>query len=381
LGANPFIGVIYHWIGGLASASNFIPFKGIRRWAWEVIWLVQGIFSWLIAPSVMAALFVPGVFQILASTSVHTLGITFLWGLLWGFGGLTFGLSIRYLGIALGYAIALGLCTIFGTLMPPLFSGQLGVIASERSGQIILAGLGVCILGIVVNGIAGIRKERELTDAQKKQSVGEFSFVKGLLVAIFSGIMSACFAYGLSSGKPISEVTRTHLVQSGRLELWQSLPVLIVITLGGLVTNVIWSLILIVKNRRAAEFLGHIGGDLPLMPARSLGAAAAIQQASSAARVPLLSNYFFAALAGTVWYFQFFFYSMGQTKMGKYDFSSWTLHMASIIIFSTLWGVSFKEWNGTRKGTKLLVFLGLFLLIGSSAVIGYGNYMKSLSPN
>ena len=196
MGPNPFIGVLYHWIGGLASASNFIPFKGIRRWAWEIYWLIQGIFSWLIAPTFFAALLVPDLFHILASGSTRVLGITWFWGLLWGIGGLTFGLTIRYLGIALGYAIALGLCTVFGTLMPPIFSGELGRIASDRSGQVILFGLFICVVGIVINGLAGVRKQRELSDEEKKKTVEEFSFGKGILVAVFSGIMSSCFAYG-----------------------------------------------------------------------------------------------------------------------------------------------------------------------------------------
>ena len=165
---------------------------------------------------------------------------------------------------------------------------------------------------------------------------------------------------------------------------------LILVTLGGFTTNFIWCLFLIIKNRRAGQFFGHMGAEP--MP-RSLGAAAAEPAApavlmddaqpeargiatASGERVPLLGNYCFAALAGILWYLQFFFYSMGQTKMGKYDFSSWTLHMASIIIFSTLWGISFREWNGTRRTTKVLVALGLLMLVLSTAIIGYGNYLK-----
>ena len=267
MGPNPLIGVLYHWMGGLASASNFIPFKGIRKWAWEVYWLIQGIFSWIIAPSFMAGLLVPDVFAILRATSPHVLGMTWFWGVLWGFGGLTFGLTIRYLGIALGYAIALGLCTVFGTLMPPLFGGQLRQIASDRSGQVILFGLFICVIGIVINAVAGVRKQGELSEEKKKETVLEFSFTKGLLVAIFSGIMSSCFAYGLASGKSIAAVTRVHLVQNGRLDLWQGLPVLIVVTLGGFTTNLIWCAFLILKNKRLGEFIGRM--PQPPMPARS----------------------------------------------------------------------------------------------------------------
>ena len=92
----------------------------------------------------------------------------------------------------------------------------------------------------------------------------------------------------------------------------------------------------------------------------------------------LLRNYTLAALAGVIWYFQFFFYSMGQTKMGRYDFSSWTLHMASIIIFATLWGIALREWRDTSLRTRLLVGCGLMLLVGSTVVVGYGNYLEAL---
>ena len=93
----------------------------------------------------------------------------------------------------------------------------------------------------------------------------------------------------------------------------------------------------------------------------------------------LLQNYLFASLAGVIWYFQFFFYSLGQTKMGKYEFSSWALHMASIIIFATLWGLFLKEWVGVSRRTRFLVVAGLVLLIGSTVIIGYGNYLQSIS--
>jgi L-rhamnose-H+ transport protein len=301
---------------------------------------------------------------------------------MWGIGGLTFGLSIRYLGIALGYAIALGFCTAFGTLMPPIFSGQMSSILHETSGQVILAGVGVCMLAIAVSGLAGYSKEHEISSEDRAEA-GErdFSFGKGLAVAIFAGIMSSCFAYGLAAGKPIAEIARVQLLAEHRLDLWQNLPVLVVVLWGGFLTNFLWSLFLIVKNHSLAQFAGAPGIN-------PMGAGTAADEelanagstahgvASRLTGQTLVKNYLLAALAGVIWYFQFFFYSMGQTKMGKYDFSSWTLHMASIIIFATLWGMALKEWKGTSRRTKGLVALGLFLLVGSTVVVGYGNYLK-----
>jgi L-rhamnose-H+ transport protein len=377
VGPNPFIGVVYHWIGGLASASNFIPFRGIKRWSWEIYWIIQGFAAWILAPMVLALLLVPNLFDVLRAAPSSSTTYAFFWGVMWGVGGLTFGLAIRYLGIALGYAIALGFCTAFGTLMPPIFSGQMSSIVHESSGQVILAGVGVCMLAIAVSGLAGYSKEHEITSEDRAEA-GErdYSFAKGLAVAIFAGVMSSCFAYGLAAGKPIAEIARVQLMAHHRLDLWQNLPVLVVVLWGGFVTNFLWSLFLIIKNHSVAQFAGAPGIN-PMGAAKVSGET--LMDVDSASRLTgetLVKNYILAALAGVIWYFQFFFYSMGQTKMGKYDFSSWTLHMASIIIFATLWGVALHEWRGTSRRTKSLVALGLFLLVGSTVVVGYGNYLK-----
>ena len=376
MGVNPLVGVIYHWIGGLASASNFIPFRPIKRWSFEIYWIIQGFAAWIVAPIIIGHIFVPDVLTVLRATPVSTLWHTMFWGALWGVGGLTFGLAVRYLGIALGYAIALGFCTAFGTLMPPIFNGQIFSILRQTGGRVILLGVAICVMAIAVNGLAGYSKEKEVP-AEERAAIGErdFSFVKGLGVAIFAGIMSSCFAYGLSAGKGIALITRQHLLSHGGSELWQNLPVLIVVLIGGFATNLLWSIILIVRNDSTAQFLGAPGVN----PEQ---AAPVDEPADSSERLTpaiLASNYALASLAGVLWYFQFFFYSMGQTRMGKYDFSSWTLHMASIIIFATLWGLMLHEWRDTSRRTKLLMAVGLFLLVGSTVVVGWGNYLESLA--
>lgn len=360
---NPFLGVIYHWLGGLASASCYLPFRGIKRWSWETYWLLQGVFSWIIAPTLIASLLVPNLVTVIHSAPHSALFFAYFWGFLWGVGGLTCGLSIRYLGFALGYPIVLGLCTVFGTLMPPIFSGQINGIVSSGSGHIILAGLGVCVAGIFFSGYAGRSKENELTEEEKKETVEEFHYGKGLGVAILSGIMSACFAYGLAAGKPIGDLAKAQLLAHNGSDVWQNLPILIVVMAGGFSSNFIWCIWLILKHRSAAQFLGE-PADEAAHPGLRLHAKV------------MFINYAMAALAGVTWYFQFFFYSMGQTKMGKYDFSSWTLHMASIMIFATILGMILKEWRGTSSRTRGFVAAGLAALVLSTVVVGYGNYMK-----
>lgn len=393
MGANPIIGVLFHWLGGLASASCYLPFRGIKRWSWEVYWLLQGVFSWIIAPILIAAALVPHLYAILHVAPASSLFFSYFWGFLWGFGALTFGLSIRYLGIALGYPIALGLCTVFGTLMPPIFDGEMVTILRHASGQFILAGIAICVLGIVFSGLAGRSKEKELSDEEKKKTVEEFHYGKGLAVSIFAGVMSACFAYGLAAGKPIAAIAYGQLVLEHRSGLWQNLPVLVVVLLGGFTTNFFWCLFLLVRNRSANQYLGTPAPTERPMDAPSDAASAvpppvaaefhshdarASSQLPPRLRVNILTvNYLFAATAGVIWYFQFFFYSMGQTEMGKYDFSSWTLHMASIIIFSTIWGILIHEWRGTSLRTRGLVAIGLVLLVTSTIVVGYGNYLQA----
>src|SRR5271169_2103716 len=308
---NPALGVFFHWLGGLASASFYVPYRGVKHWALETYWLVGGFFSWIIAPWILALTMTRDLWSVLHEAPASSLFWAYMFGALWGLGGLTFGLTMRYLGMSLGMAVALGYTAAFGTLVPPVFRG---VFASEvlgtHSGLIILGGVVVCLLGIAFAGAAGVSKERELSNEQKRASIKEFDLRKGLLVATFSGVMSACFAYGLAAGDPIKAIT----IQHGTPSLWQGLPVLVVVLAGGFTTNFIWCVFLNLRNHTAYQYLRTAmkedrsdalhGGR----PARSQGGAAAVALETSAAeRVPMLANYALCALAGTIWYMQFFF--------------------------------------------------------------------------
>jgi L-rhamnose-H+ transport protein len=399
---NPVIGVLYHWLGGLASGSFYVPYRGVKRWAWETFWLAGGFFSWIIAPWFFALLMTRDLLPVLHETPGTVFFWTFFFGLLWGVGGLTFGLTMRYLGLSLGMAVVLGLCAAFGTLIPPIFRGEfMTQVLGTASGRIILLGIFVCLLGIAAAGVAGICKERAMSPEQQKVTIKEFDLKKGVGVATLSGVMSACFAYGLAAGDPIKALTIKH----GTPDLWQGLPVLVVVLLGGFTTNFIWCLVLNIRNKTGYQYFtsiprepndGHAetiietAVDAPsrevvehmtsaLKQSRASSAVAVEDPPASRsinrARVPMLSNYLLCALAGTTWYFQFFFYSMGETQMGRYKFSSWTLHMASIIIFSSLWGIGLKEWKGSGVQAGRLLALALLLLVGSTVIVGYGNYL------
>lgn len=390
MSANPFLGVFFHWVGGLAAGSFYVPYRGVRKWAWEVYWLVGGVFSWIVAPWVLASLNTRDLLAVLGETSASTFGWTWFWGAMWGLGGLTFGLTMRYLGMSLGMAVALGFCAVFGTLMPPIFHGEFASkVLGTGSGQVILSGVVVCVVGIAITGWAGMSKEREMTEEQKKAVIKEFNFGKGILVAIFSGIMSACFAYALDAATPIAEASLAR----GTPAIWTGLPKLIVVLLGGFTSNFIWCVSLNFRNRTGRQYFSStLPVSLPRReeetiietavdaPSEEVVEHIPWPRENAVDRVPLLSNYLFSALAGVTWYLQFFFYTMGETQMGDYKFSSWTLHMASIIIFSSLWGIFLREWRGSSRSTRTRLGLGLATLILSTIVVGYGNYLGTLGP-
>jgi L-rhamnose-H+ transport protein len=275
---NPLLGVLFHWLGGLASASFYVPYKRVQRWSWEIFWIVGGVFSWIIAPWVFALLRTEHLLQVLESAPHSTLLWCWFWGAMWGFGGLTFGLTMRYLGMSLGMATVLGLTMVIGTLAPPIFHGTISALAASRGGGLTFIGIAVALIGVVVVGKAGRIKERELTAEQARAGIAEFNFKRGLLVAIFSGVMSSCFAFGLDSAGPI----RTLTLAAGTSPLSQGLPVLCVVLAGGFTTNLIWCMYLIIKNKTARELVGAPG------PAPD----------ADGARPPLVRNYLFSALGG-----------------------------------------------------------------------------------
>jgi L-rhamnose-H+ transport protein len=213
---------------------------------------------------------------------------------------------------------------------------------------------------------------------EKTDAIAEFNFKKGILVATFSGIMSACFSFALTAGKPINAASAL----AGTPTLWTGLPKLVVVLLGGFTTNFCWCALLNIKNRSAYQYFAakvrQQPDDLNDSHTHRAGKTALLSPPAEST-IPLVRNYFFSAAAGTIWYFQFFFYTMGETQMGKYGFASWTLHMASIIIFSTMWGLIFHEWKGTSRKARGFLAVGISSLILSTIIIGGGTFLKSLA--
>jgi len=346
---NPVFGIFLNVIGSFAASSFYLAFKKVNNWSWESYWLVNGFFCWIIVPWTIAALTIPDLLIIIREASPQNLFWTLIFGICWGIGSLTFGLSLRYLGISLGMALVLGLTTVFGTLVPPIFMGKFLSLVQSISGQVTIAGLVVCLAGIVFTGWAGVSKESEQSSEEKQKYIKDFNFRKGLIVAILSGIMSACFAFAIEASKPIADVAVSH----GASELWKNNVGLVIIMGGCFISNVVLCIFMNFKNKSAGDYVNR----------RS---------------APIGTNYLFSALAGFIAYMEYLFYGMGITKMGKTDFVSFSIHLAFIIVFSTMLGLITHEWKGSSRRTMQLIFIGILVLIISSVVMGYGNYLATL---
>ena len=312
-----FIGLLIIAVGSFGQSSSYVPINRVRGWSWENFWLVQGIFAWLVFPFLGAMAAIPEGSSLLALLGEGGALKAVVYGALWGIGGLTFGLSMRYLGVALGQSISLGTCSAFGTLLPALFAGT---DLLHGAGLILLIGVCITLAGIVVIGYAGSLRSRSMTDDEKRAAIRDFALTKGLLVALLAGVMSACFALGLDAGMPIREAAAAQGVDP----LYAGLPVILLVTVGGFVTNAAYCVFQNVRNRTAGEYLRVKGATL-------------------------VNNLFFCALAGLLWYSQFFGLEAGKSFLAGSPVLvafSWSILMSLNVIFSNLWGILLKEWRG-----------------------------------
>ncbi len=366
---NVILGILFHSLGGGASGSWYMPFNWVQRWRWEIYWITGGIFSWLIMPYLAVLLTTPNWLGILQTTNGSVLRNTYIMGLLWGVGGLTYGLAIRYLGMSLGNSVLLGITAVVGSLGLPVLRNVPALAAiipdglsftdlfGSAGGRIVILGIVILLAGIILSGLAGIKKDKDLGSIKEGVNI-EFSLSKGLIIAIISGVLSAFFSFGIDTGKEMAAVARTLAVEQsypflndageGVKYLFENNIIFFVILWGGLTTNVLWTTGLILKNRTGRDFVNK--------------------------NTPLLRNYLFCALAGTTWFLQFFFYGMGETKIGN-GASSWTLHMATIILTANLWGFYRKEWKGVSKKTYSTILIGIGAILLSVIVIGVAKWL------
>ena len=328
------IGLLIIAVGSLGQSSSYVPINKVKSWSWESFWLIQGVFAWIVFPLLGAFLALPEgiglgeLFQKEGSLSAM------IYGMLWGVGGLTFGLSMRYLGVALGQSIALGTCAGFGTLFPALLGGQ---DLLHGDGLILLLGVCITLAGIAIIGYAGSLRAQNMTEEEKRAAVKDFALTKGLLVALLAGVMSACFNLGLEAGAPISAYVR----EQGASELFALNPVILFVTLGGFITNAVYCVYQNLKNHTGGEYFSVSGGIF-------------------------LNNVLFCALAGVLWYSQFFGLGMGKSFFTDSPVMlafSWSILMSLNVIFSNVWGIILKEWQGVSRKTVVVLITGMMVLI------------------
>ena len=340
------LSIILMAIGSACAASFYVPIKKVHGWSWESYWIVQGVFSWIVAPWIFALFTVPNLLAVLTGSPSGAVFYTVLFGMLWGVGGLTFGLSMRFLGVALGQSIALGFCAALGTLIPPIISGQ--NLLGTHSGVLIVLGVSICIAGIAIVGYAGSLRSKNMSDEDRQKAIKEFALKKGLLIAVLAGVMSACFNFGINgipgfmdAGNVIQQVAAAQ----GTNPLFVANPVYIFVMFGGFLTNFAYYMYLNAKNKTFGDYLS--------VPSNVL-----------------VSNLLFCLLGGTLWYLQFFFFGMGQSKLpaGMVVFG-WSILMAMNILFSNVWGIILKEWKGAGRKTITVLVIGLVVLVLSTFVI------------
>ena len=330
------IGLLIIAVGSFGQSSSYVPINKVKGWSWESFWLVQGLFAWLIFPYLGALLAVPEGSSLMALWQTPGSWGAVIYGILWGIGGLTFGLSMRYLGVALGQSIALGTCSGFGTLIPALFAGT-NLFAGE--GLVLLIGVCITLAGIAVIGYAGSLRAKNRSEEEKRAAVKDFALTKGLAVALLAGVMSACFNLGWESGQAIVEKVKAE----GANELFATNPVILLVTIGGFCTNALYCIYQNIKNKTGKDYLAVSGSTLT-------------------------NNVLFCALAGLLWYSQFFGLGMGKSFFADAPVMlafSWSILMSLNILFSNFWGIVLKEWKGANSRTITVLVSGLLLLVFS----------------
>ena len=317
-------GLLIIAIGAFFQSSSYVPIKRVKDWSWESFWLTQGVFAYVLFPLLGVLLTAPegeSLINLFSSHAYDSLMAVFF-GMLWGIGGLTFGLSMRYLGVALGQSLALGTCAGLGT-------GH-----GEKLTSAVIIGVIVTLIGITIIGIAGGMKSTSLSEEEKKKAVADFNFPKGIFVALLSGFMSACFAIGLEFGAPVAF--------SGVNPVFASLPATFLVTLGGFIICAGYCLW---QNKRNRTWVDYGKSNL------------------------YLNNLLFCALAGALWYSQFFGLSLGKGFLSGSTTLlafSWCILMALNVTFSNVWGIILKEWKGCSTKTIVVLVIGLMVLVLST---------------
>jgi L-rhamnose-H+ transport protein len=347
---NPLLGTAFHAVGAAFAALCYTPQKRVSGWSWQSYWLVQAAFCWFLLPVLGAWLTIPELGAVLREAPRGAMISAFALGAVYGIGGTAFGISIRYIGFSLTYAIAIGLSTVLGTLIPPLVKGTLAATLNKPGASWVIGGIVIGMLGIAFTGTAGRMKERDLSATA---SLAGFSLVTGLLLSLLAGVLSAVYGFALEAGDRIADVATLH-----GAGVFRGNVVYIFSNTGAFLSTTIYCLWLHHKHRTLGEIV-----ELPVGAEKS--------------NLPV--NWAMAVLTGCLWYGQFFFYNLGHVRMGDYKFTSWAIHMIMLILFSIVVGMVLSEWRGARMTTKAAVGVAFSILLGAVLMLTYGNHLAEIA--
>ena len=334
-------GIGWHIVGAAMAASFYAPIEKVRKWSWETTWAVAGIFSWILLPISVSLLLLPNFPGFYESIGPHVLLKVALFGAMWGVGNVSYGLTMRHLGISLGVGVAIGVTLMVGTLMPPLLHGQGAILFTTKSGLFTMAGVVVALIGVAVVSYAGHQKELQL-----RGELREFNLKLGLLLAVLCGIFSSGMSFAIDAAKPM-EAAALHL---GVNPLYAALPSYVFIMGGGALINLSYCFIRLGALKRIS-----LRADL------------------SQTRGTLLKNGALAATGGIMWYLQFFFYAWGAANIPQHlSYVNWMLHMSIYVLCAGLVGLAMGEWAGVGRRPLRLLWAGMIIIIVAANLGGLG---------
>ena len=334
-------GIGWHILGAGMAASFYAPIEKVRKWSWETTWAIAGFFSWILLPIGVSLLLLPDFGGFYASMPVSLLLKVALFGAMWGIGNVSYGLTMRHLGMSLGIGVAIGVVLVVGTLVPPLMHGQATMLFTTRAGLFTVAGIFVALIGIAIVSWAGHKKEIQL-----KGHLEEFNVGQGLLLAIMCGIFSSGMSFAIDAAQPMQAAA----LKLGVNPLYSALPSYVVIMGGGAVINLAYCFIRLAAVKRLS-----VRADLS-QPGPTIAKNAAL-----------------ASAGGIMWYLQFFFYAWGAANIpASMSYVNWMLHMSIYVLCGAIVGLSLREWTGVKGHLVALLWAGIIVIIAAANLVGLG---------
>jgi L-rhamnose-H+ transport protein len=334
-------GIGWHVIGAGMAASFYAPIGKVKKWSWETTWALAGLFSWILLPIGVSLVLLPDFSGFYSSMGTQLLLKVALFGAMWGVGNVSYGLTMRHLGMSLGIGIAIGVTLVVGTLVPPLLHGQGAMLLTTRSGLLTMAGVLVALIGVAIVSYAGHQKEVQL-----RGEIQEFNLTLGLFLAVLCGIFSSGMSFAIDTAKPM-EAAAMHL---GVNPLYAALPSYVFIMGGGAVVNLSYCLIRLAVLKRLS-----------------------LRQDLSEPAPVLARNAILAATGGIMWYLQFFFYAWGAANIPQHlSYVNWMLHMSIYVLCGGLVGLALGEWAEVGGRPLRLLWAGMLVIIAAANLVGLG---------